>query len=129
MKKFFKKVGTFLRQTWLWTLLLVLSVALLVWFVGPVLAVDDYRFWEGSTYRLLTVSVLFLIWGLTMVFVSWRAGIRKKVVEDSEDGQDRIRREAQIDKEQKVLRVRFEGSVEDPQDLEPVSRSQRALAQ
>jgi type VI secretion system protein ImpL len=46
MKKFFKKVGAFLRQTWVWTLLLVLFVALLVWFVGPLLAVDDYKFWE-----------------------------------------------------------------------------------
>ncbi|MDO9384953.1 MAG: hypothetical protein Q7T86_19065, partial [Hyphomicrobiaceae bacterium] len=78
MKKFFKKVGAFVRQTWVWTLLLVLFVALLVWFVGPLLAVNDYKFWEGSTSRLLTISVLFLIWGLTMVFVSWRAGVRKK---------------------------------------------------
>ncbi len=56
----------------------MLFVALLVWFVGPLLAVNDYKFWEGSTSRLLTISVLFLIWGLTMVFVSWRAGVRKK---------------------------------------------------
>ena len=76
MKKFFKKVGAFLRKTWVWTLLLVLSVALLVWFAGPLLAVDDYKFWEAATARLLTISVLFLIWGLTMVFVNWRAGIR-----------------------------------------------------
>ena len=47
MKKFFKKVGAFLRQTWVWTLLLVLFVALLVWFGGPLLAVNDYKFWEG----------------------------------------------------------------------------------
>jgi type VI protein secretion system component VasK len=78
MKKLFKKVGAFLRHTWVWTLLLVLFVALLVWFVGPLLAVNDYKFWEGSTSRLLTISVLFLIWGLTMVFVSWRAGVLKK---------------------------------------------------
>lgn len=107
MKNFFKKVGAFLRKTWVWTLLLVLFAALLVWFVGPLLAVDDYKFWESSTSRLLTVSVLFLIWGLAMVFVSWRAGIRKKAIEDSEDGQDRIRREEQIDEEQKELRARF----------------------
>jgi type VI secretion system protein ImpL len=25
----------------------VLFVALLVWFVGPLLAVDDYKFWEA----------------------------------------------------------------------------------
>jgi len=111
MKKFFKKVGAFLRQTWVWTLLLVLFVALLVWFVGPLLAVDDYKFWESATSRLLTISVLFLIWGLTMVFVSWRAGIRKKAEEESEDGQDRIRREELIDEEQKELKARFKDAL------------------
>ncbi|MBK5353417.1 type VI secretion system membrane subunit TssM [Pseudomonas sp. TH41] len=111
MKKLFKKVGAFLRQTWVWSLLLVLFVALLVWFVGPLLAVDDYKFWEGSTSRLLTISVLFLIWGLTMVFVSWRVGVRKKAVEDTENGQARIRREERMDEEQKELRVRFKDAL------------------
>jgi len=111
MKKFFKKVGAFLRKTWVWTLLVVLFVALLVWFVGPLLAVDDYKFWEGSTSRLLTISVLFLIWGLIMVFVSWRAGVRKKAVEDTEDGQDRIRRDELIDEEQRELKVRFKDAL------------------
>lgn len=107
MKNFFKKVGAFLRKTWVWTLLLVLFVALLVWFVGPLLAVDDYKFWASATSRLLTISVLFLIWGLTMVFVSWRAGVRKKADEESDDGQERIRREELIDEEQKELKERF----------------------
>lgn len=111
MKKFFKKLGAFLRKTWVWTLLVVLLVALLVWFAGPLLAVDDYKFWEGASARLLTISVLFLIWGLTMVFVSWRAGVRKKAVEDSEDGQDRIRRDEQMDEEQKELKARFKDAL------------------
>ena len=111
MNKIFKKVGTFLRKTWVWTLLLVLLVALLVWFAGPLLAVDDYKFWEGSTSRLLTISLLFLIWGLTMVFVSWRAGVRKKEVEESEDGQVHIRRDEQIDEEQKELKARFKDAL------------------
>ncbi|WP_178084691.1 type VI secretion system membrane subunit TssM [Pseudomonas sp. MPC6] len=111
MKKLFNKVGTFLCKTWVWTLLLVLFVALLVWFTGPLLAVDDYKFWEGSTSRLLTISVLLLIWGLTMVFVSWHAGVRTKAVEESEDGQDRIRREEQIDEEQNELKTRFKDAL------------------
>jgi len=111
MKNFFKKMGALLCQTWLWTLLLVLFVALLVWFAGPLLAVDDYKFWEGATSRLLTISVLFLSWGLAMVFVSWRAGIRKKAVEDSEDGQERLRREERIDKEQAALSSRFKDAI------------------
>ena len=111
MKNFFKKVGAFLRKTWVWTLLAVLFIALLVWFAGPLLAVDDYKFWEGAAARLLTISVLSLIWGLTMVFVSWRAGVRKKAVEDSEDGQDRIRREEQMDEEQKELKACFKDAL------------------
>lgn len=107
MKNFFKKTASLLRQTWLWTLLLVLAVALLVWFIGPLLAVNDYKFWESATVRLLSISALLLIWGLSMVFVSWRAGVRKKHLEDSEDGQARLRREAQIDKEQYALHKRF----------------------
>lgn len=63
MKNFFKKVGAFLRKTWVWTLLLVLLAALLVWFVGPLLAVADYKFWESPTSRLLSISLMFLVWG------------------------------------------------------------------
>ena len=111
MKKLFKKLGAFLRKTWVWTLLAVLCVALLVWFAGPLLAVDDYKFWEAATARLLTISVLFLIWGLTMVFVNWRAGIRKKAVEDSQDGQARLVREAKMDEQQRELKARFKDAL------------------
>ena len=41
MNAFFKGVGTVLRKSWVYSLLLVLSCALLVWFFGPLLAVDD----------------------------------------------------------------------------------------
>ncbi len=111
MKNFFKKLGAFLRQTWVWTLLLVLSIALLVWFAGPLLAIDDYKFWASATSRLLTISVLFLIWGLSMVFVSWRAGVRKKEVEQTDDGQDRIRRDELINDEHKELKTRFKDAL------------------
>ena len=107
MKNAFKKVGAFLCQTWVWTLLLLLSSALLIWWVGPLLAVDDYKFWADASARLLTISALCLLWGLCMVFVSWRAGVRKKEAEDSEAGKERMRREALIDASHKELRTRF----------------------
>lgn len=111
MKNLFKKTGALLRQTWVWTLLLLLLVALTVWFVGPALAVDDRKFWESSTSRLLTISSLCLLWGLAMVYVSWRAGERKKAVEDSEDGQARMLRDDQIDEEQAELTTRFKDAL------------------
>lgn len=111
MISFFKKVGAFVRKTWVWTLLLVLFVALLVWFAGPLLAVNDYKFWKGATERLIAISLLSLMWGLMMVFVSWRAGVRKKVMEESKDGQDRLRREEQKYEEQRELKARFKDAI------------------
>jgi type VI secretion system protein ImpL len=107
MKLFFGKLAAFLRKTWVWSLLLVLLVALLVWFVGPLLAVSDYKFWESATSRLLSISALFLIWGLAMVFASWKATARKKAEEDDADAQERQRREGLVNEEQVELRQRF----------------------
>jgi type VI secretion system protein ImpL len=111
MKNLFRSVGAMVRRTWLWTLLLVLGVALLVWFVGPALAIDDHKIWQGATARLLTISSLILCWGLTMVYVSWRAGVRKQADESSEEGQARLVREDQLDGEQAELKARFKAAL------------------
>ncbi|WP_439886809.1 type VI secretion system membrane subunit TssM [Pseudomonas sp. MBLB4123] len=111
MKSFFGKLAAFFRKTWVWSLCLVLLLALLVWFVGPLLAVDDYRFWESASSRLLSISLLFLLWGLAMVFASWKATARKKAEEDDAEAQERLRREGLIDEEQLELRNRFKDAL------------------
>ncbi|MBB2494259.1 type VI secretion system membrane subunit TssM [Aquipseudomonas ullengensis] len=107
MKEFLRKTAAFLRQTWVWSLCLVLVLALLVWFVGPLLAVADNKFWASASSRLLSISGLFLAWGLFIVFVSWRANVRKKQDADDADAQERLRREGLISEEQVELRSRF----------------------
>ncbi|WP_447592163.1 type VI secretion system membrane subunit TssM [Aquipseudomonas campi] len=107
MKSFFGKLAAFLRKTWVWSLCLVLLLAVLIWFVGPLLAVSDYKFWESAASRLLSISLLFLIWGLAMVFASWKANARKKAEEDDAAAQERLRREGLINEEQVELRNRF----------------------
>ena len=111
MKGFFKNAGAFLQKTWVWSLLAVLFFAFLAWCVGPLVAVNDYKFWESAASRLLSISVLFLMWGLAMVFVSWRVGLRKQTVENSEDGQARLKRHEQIDEERRELQVRFKSAL------------------
>jgi len=107
MKSFCIGVARFLRRNWVWSLCLVLLLTLLVWFAGPLLAVNDYRFWASSSSRLLTISLLFLAWGLAMVFASWRANIRKKADEEDEDAQARQQREERIIEEHLALHTRF----------------------
>ncbi|MFL1551649.1 type VI secretion system membrane subunit TssM [Pseudomonas sp. D47] len=111
MRRFFKTLATVLRQTWAWSLLLVLILALFVWWAGPLLAVDDYKFWDSSTSRLLTISGLFLCWGLLIVFANWRNSLRKQSDENSEEGKRNIDLTEIITEEQRTLRRRFKEAV------------------
>ncbi|MDP3848359.1 MAG: type VI secretion system membrane subunit TssM [Pseudomonas sp.] len=111
MKDFFSKLAKFFRQTWVWSLCLVLVIALLVWFAGPLLAVNDYKFWESASSRLVSISLVFLLWGLCMVFANWQAGARKKAEEDDADAQERLRRDGMISEEQLELRKRFKDAL------------------
>ena len=107
MKDFLKKTAALFRKTWVWSLCLALVLALLIWFVGPLLAVADSKFWEPAASRLVSISLLFLAWGLFIVFISWRANVRKKAEADDVDAQERLRREGLISEEQVELRGRF----------------------
>jgi type VI secretion system protein ImpL len=103
MNAFFKGAGTVLRRVWVWSLLLVLLSASLVWFIGPMLAVDDYRFWQGATARLLTISSVFLLWGLAMV---WLGG-RRVAASKKPENQARDAQKGRLEDERRHVRARF----------------------
>ncbi len=107
MNAFFRSAGAVLGRVWVWSLLLVLAVAMTVWFFGPLLAVDDYRFWQAAASRLLTISGLFLLWGLAMVYANWRSMARQSTVDDGEPRP----RKSQIENEQRHLRGRFKDAL------------------
>lgn len=108
MNAFFKSAGTLLRKVWAWSLLLVLSSALLVWFFGPLLAVDEHRFWQDPTARLLTISGLFLLWGLAMVMVSGRRVVRLNRPEN----QTLQQQVGLVDGERRQVRGRFKEALQ-----------------
>ena len=108
MNAFFKGAGTVLRRAWVWSLLLVLSSAGLVWFFGPLLAVDDYRFWQGATARLLTISSLLLLWGLAMV---WLGG-RRVVASNMPENLARNAHKGRLEDERRHVRARFKEALQ-----------------
>lgn len=108
MNAFFKGAGRVLRKIWVWSLFLALSSALLVWFFGPLLAVDDHRFWQDPTARLLTISGIFLLWGGMMVVV----GARRNARLDRPEHQARYQRQGLINDEQKQVRGRFKEALQ-----------------
>lgn len=105
MKSFFRKASAWVRLAWVWTLLLVLCTALLVWFVGPLLAVNDYKVWASPTTRLLTISALLLGWGLGMVFINGRPGTG--AIQESETDPHHRLRQVRMEDERRELDTRF----------------------
>ncbi|MCJ8205741.1 type VI secretion system membrane subunit TssM [Pseudomonas sp. RGM2987] len=110
MKVLFRKTGAWVRQTWVWTLLLSLWVALMVWFVGPLLAVNDYKFWASATARLLTIIVLLLGWGLGMVFLNGRVGSSAGTPGNDTLGPP-VAHQARIDQARREVRSRFRSAL------------------
>ncbi|WP_420029977.1 type VI secretion protein IcmF/TssM N-terminal domain-containing protein [Pseudomonas poae] len=108
MNAFFKSASTVLGRIWVWSLLLVLSCAVLVWYAGPLLAVDDYRFWQSQTARLVTLCALFLLWGLAMVV----AGGRRASTPGSAEREVCQPSSAGAQAEQKQVRGRFKEAVQ-----------------
>ncbi|MGN8274933.1 type VI secretion system membrane subunit TssM [Pseudomonas sp. SMN5] len=103
MKLLYRKTVDWARQTWVWTLLLVSWVALMVWFVGPLVAVNDYRFWASTTARLLSIIVLVLGWGLGMVFFNGRGKSSASL-----GGNDTCEvSQARVESERREVRSRF----------------------
>ena len=99
------------RRSWAWSLVLVLALAVLVWTLGPALAINDRKPWGTPSARLLTISMLFLGWGMSLVFNSWRASRKQKAEESDSEAQERLRRENLIVEEQSELHGRFKQAV------------------
>ena len=53
-----------LKQKWIVTLVGLIALSILIWFVGPYIAIADVRFLESQVVRLLVIMVLLLVWGL-----------------------------------------------------------------
>ena len=108
MNAFFKGAGTVLCKSWVWSLLLGLSCALLVWFFGPLLAVDEHRFWQSPTARLVTICVMSLLWGGAMVIV----GARRTARLNQPKYQEHHQRQGLVDDENRQVRRRFKEALQ-----------------
>ena len=99
------------RRGWALSLCAVLALAVLVWFSGPLLAINDRKILAPVANRLLLISLIVLVWGLCMAFVHWRNGKQKKAEEDDEQAQERLRREGIIVEEQYELHSRYRNAI------------------
>jgi len=66
MRAFF----SFIKEKWFISLMGVLAVSVLIWFVGPLIAIADYKPLSSEVVRLICIMVLLLLWGLNNLRVS-----------------------------------------------------------
>lgn len=59
-----------LKAGWFIGLIGVVLLAVLIWFVGPLLAIGSFRPFDGVVARIVTIAVLFLIWA-AVVLIGW----------------------------------------------------------
>ena len=103
MKRFFRKLAVFFRKRWVWTLCIAIFLALLVWFLFPYFGFGESKPWESTTIRLISLCIIFLLWGLLLVFLNWRttAVVKKKMT--SEQVQEKLILEEKVYEERQAV--------------------------
>ncbi|MGE0119201.1 MAG: type VI secretion system membrane subunit TssM [Dongiaceae bacterium] len=69
----FKRILSVLTARWLVTLIGAIILALVVWFIGPLIAVGDVRPLESEIVRLIIVLVILVVWGIANIVSLLRA--------------------------------------------------------
>lgn len=112
MKNFFRKLALFFKKKWVWTLCIAIVIVLLIWFVGPLLAFNEYKPWETQTARLVTICAVFLLWGLSIVFSNWRAAVRHKKAMSSEQLQEKLILEEKVQEERQAVTTIYKKAIQ-----------------
>ncbi|MDE1465475.1 type VI secretion system membrane subunit TssM [Spartinivicinus poritis] len=69
MKRFIE----FIKQKWVITLIGVIALCILIWFVGPLIAIAEKKPLAGELTRLLIIMAILILWGLNNVRLSMKA--------------------------------------------------------
>jgi len=108
-----KRVVAIFKKRWLLSLLGVLALAFLIWFVGPLLAVAGYQPLASELVRLVVIMVLVVAWGLNNLRIQMQekradAKIMEGIADTSQAGAGAAADAEQSAGEVAAIRERFE---------------------
>jgi type VI secretion system protein ImpL len=77
-------------KRWLWPLIGLLLIGLIIWFLGPYIAIGDFKPFESLLGRAIALAVVMLLWGFKWLFRAFKAqrasaNLAKQVVRPPED--------------------------------------------
>ena len=77
----FRTMFSIIRSRLLWGVVGITAVCLLIWTIGPLVAIGDYRPLESETNRFIAIGVLYLFWVLfRLVPRLWRRWQNRRLV-------------------------------------------------
>ncbi len=84
-----KKIGAVLTAKWFITLIGVIILSLLIWFLGPLLGFGEMRPLGGQIARLITIFVILALWALfTVIGLLRQKRSNDRMMEDLAEAQD-----------------------------------------
>ncbi|WP_415891637.1 type VI secretion system membrane subunit TssM [Neptuniibacter sp. PT8_73] len=109
-----KKIVSFVTNKWFLQLLGLVCVALLIWFVGPLIAIADTYFLSSDFARLLAIVIVIALWGANVARLHWQSKKKnERLMENlSSNHQVELREEQATAEEQSVIGERFDAALE-----------------
>ncbi len=83
MKAFFKTLGKLIFNRWTLGIIGLIALSLLVWFIGPLIAIAEAEPLAGEITRLIVIFIMFVLWMIWgMLYLAKSKKTNNKVVED-----------------------------------------------
>ena len=108
MKSFFRTLGKLIFNRWTLGIIGLIALSLLIWFVGPLIAIAEAEPLAGEITRLIVIFVMFVLWMVWgMLHLAKSKKTNNKVVEDiiDEGGNEQ---DAALDAEASQIRERMQ---------------------
>lgn len=107
MKDLFRQLAARDHLPWVWLSGLLVVLALLIWFGGPALAINEYKLWASVFSRLFSISLLGVLAALILLLRQRKAHRRQLAEESDEARQERLWCASTIKQERAQMRGAF----------------------
>lgn len=107
MKNFFRRCGHTLKQTWCWSLLLTLAVCVLVFFVGPLIAIAGWIVLGSLGIRVMVMILLLAFWLVALLLVPPLQKRRRRKMLNAEQLKTELENDERTDDELHILKERL----------------------
>ena len=104
------QIKILLSKKWLVTLIGLFCLSILIWFVGPLVAISGHVLLQSTTVRLIIIMILLLLWGLNNLRIQAQA---KKNNDDliTDISKDTKQTDLNSNEEVKLLSQRFDDAL------------------